>query len=202
MNHSKKKQSSETVEDKDLIASSLQGDRSSFNTLITKYKCMVFNLCFRFLGNPEDANEMAQETFVKVFCNLSQFKLDSSFKTWLYRITVNTCLNKIDTVSHRLEKLSHSIDSVSSDESPRRPGTLASHTHTPEKVLEIEEKRTLIFSALKELSRDHRTIIILRDIEGLSYEEICSITSLEIGTIKSRLFRARQTIRDKLQGVI
>jgi RNA polymerase sigma-70 factor, ECF subfamily len=195
-------------EDFDLIKAFLENadSRANFNRLVLKYKDMVFSLCFRLLGDYDEANDCAQEIFIKVFNNLKKFKFESSFTTWLYRISVNTCKNNLSSLSSRMKKKMMSLDSPgaefeSSDGIYSKVDT-RSNSYNPEKIYERKEKEIIIQKAIDSLKGKEKILVVLRDIEGKSYEDIAAITELNMGTVKSKLARARQELRDKLRGVI
>jgi RNA polymerase sigma-70 factor, ECF subfamily len=195
-------------EDFDLIKSFLKNadGRTSFNRLVIKYKDMVFNLCFRFIGDYDEANDCAQEIFIKVFNNLKSFKFEAGFNTWLYRISVNTCKNYSASLPMRMKKKTLSLDN-SGAESDSSDGIYSKiqapdNSYSPEKIYERKEREIVIRKAIDSLKGKEKMLVVLRDIEGKSYEEMVEITGLNIGTVKSKLARARQTLRDKLKGVI
>ncbi|MFH0975460.1 MAG: sigma-70 family RNA polymerase sigma factor [Spirochaetota bacterium] len=181
-------------------------DRAAFNKLVLKYRDSVYNLCYRLLGDYDEANDCAQEIFIKVFSNLKTFKFGSSFSTWLYRISVNTCKNNISSLSSRMKKKAVSLDCplpVNESSWERNPGIKAGdNSFNPEKLYEKKERETIIQNAVDSLKSREKILIVLRDIENKSYEEIVSITGLNMGTVKSRLARARQELREKLTGVM
>lgn len=169
-------------------------DKDAFDRLVIKYQDKVFNLCYRFMGNYHDANDCAQDTFVKVFRSLKKFKGESEFSTWLYRIAVNTCKNKLSSLTYRVSKMMVRLD---------KPRTeIKDESNSPEAEFEQSEKGRQIQKAIDALPEDYKTVVVLRDIEGLSYEEIAQITGYNIGTVKSKLARARGRLREKLEGLI
>jgi RNA polymerase sigma-70 factor (ECF subfamily) len=195
-------------QDFDLIKAFLENadDRASFNRLVLKYKDMVFNLCFRLLGDYDEANDCAQEIFIKVFNNLKKFKFESSFTTWLYRISVNTCKNNLSSLTSRMKKKMMSLDNPGVDHESLTGSDYRidarDNSYNPVKLYEKKEREIIIQEAVDSLKGKEKILIVLRDIEGKSYEEIVDITGLNMGTVKSRLARARQELREKLRGVI
>jgi len=188
-------------EDAILIKAFLKGDKVAFDKLVVKYTKRVFNVCFRLLGDYEEANDSAQDTFIKVYRALRKFRFEASFSTWLYRIAVNTCKNKLKSVAHRQKKRVISWDNpVSAD----RPPVLEIQDERQSPAIELEKKERMKFiqEAINVLPPEHKEVITLRDIEGLSYEEIAEITGLSLGTVKSRLARARSDLRKRLRSVI
>ncbi|MBN2401220.1 MAG: sigma-70 family RNA polymerase sigma factor [Spirochaetes bacterium] len=182
------------------------GSRTAFNRLVLKYKDMVFNLCFRMLGDYDDANDCAQEIFIKVFNNLKGFKFESGFATWLYRISVNTCKNNLSSLTSRMKRKMTSLDDPGN---ANDPSNITGHringrdnSDNPARLYEKKEREAIIQRAVDSLKAKDKILVVLRDIEGRSYEEIAAITELNMGTVKSRLARARQELRERLKGVI
>ena len=185
-----------------LIESFQAGKAKAFDKLVVKYKDMVFNLCFQILGDYDEANDSAQETFIKVYKNINKFRFESSFSTWLYRIAVNTCKNRVTSSKYKLKKKMLRIDNPG----PGNPGTerieIKDNSYSPDKLYEKNEKKKAIHDAIDSLPGKLKVLVILRDIEGKSYEEISEITGIKLGTVKSSLARARRNLREKLKGVI
>lgn len=175
--------------------------KEAVDRLVIKYQDKVFNLCYRFMGNYHDANDCAQETFVRVYRSLANFKGQASFSTWLYRIAVNTCKNKLTSLTYRVSKMFVRLD-LSKGEQEKRQIEVKDESRSPEVVFSQSEKSKQIQKAINTLPREQKTVVVLRDIEGLSYEEIAQITGHNIGTVKSKLARARKILREKLKGLI
>ncbi len=173
------------------------GNSSAFEKLVGLYEKKVYNLAFRMVGNHEDASDIAQEAFLKVYTSLDQFRGESSFSTWLYRVVSNACL---DELRRRARHKVVSIDTPVSPEDPS-PRQIPSNDPEPGHRIEKAEVRESVQQGIKELPDDHRIILVLRDIQGLSYEEIAQILNMPLGTVKSRLNRARLGLRDRLQGM-
>ncbi len=187
--------------DNDLINAFIKGDHSAFEKLVLKYQDRVFNLCCRLLGDRVEAEDSAQDVFVKVYRSLKGFRFKSSFYTWLYRIVINTCKNRIKSVEYRRTKSRVSIDS----DQENRSNTIVDivdQRPMPDKTFEQKEKMKRIQEALNSLPPDQKTVVVLCDIEGLSYDEIANITKNRLGTVKSKLSRARLGLRNKLEGII
>lgn len=178
------------------------GNKTAFDGLVLKYKDMVFNLCYRFLGDYQDANDTAQDTFIKAYKTLKRFRAESSFSTWIYRIAVNTCKNKVKSLEHRYRKQTRSLDNPGTAGNDNLLIEIADESLSPPIELEKKERSILIQKAIKSMPKAKKEIIILRDMEGLSYEEIMTITGLTLGTVKSKIARARSDLREKLRGVI
>lgn len=189
-------------EDIKLIEDFQADDSAAFDKLILKHMDMVFNLCFRILGDYDEANDSAQDIFIKVYKNLKNFRFKSAFSTWLYRVTINTCKNILVSSRHRFTKRAVRLNSP--DEREDNPGVIdiRDRSFNPAVLYERKEKETAIQEAIDSLPDKQKILIILRDIEGKSYEEIVEITGFKPGTVKSKLARARQHLRDKLRGVL
>jgi RNA polymerase sigma-70 factor (ECF subfamily) len=172
-----------------------KGNVDMFNQLVLKHKKLVFNVCFRFLGKYEDADDCAQETFVKVYKTLGKFRMESKFTTWLYSIAMNTCRNWVTSSAYRRNKKSQDISKTSDDK-------LGDNSFHPEKDMEQKRQRVSIQKCIDILPEDHRSVVCLRDIDGLTYGEITVIISQTLGTVKSRLARARKQLRKCLQGIL
>lgn len=185
-------------DDSGLIKAFQSGNVNSFETLIIKYKDRVFNLCYRFLGDYQEAEDASQDVFVKVYNALNKFRFKSSFYTWLYRITVNTCKNRINSLAFKKIRKNVQLENNENSELMK----ISDERYNPATQLEKKERVKLIQRAINELSPGQRTIIILRDIEGLSYEEIGSIIGKRLGTVKSRLSRARLDLNEKLKRIL
>jgi len=173
-------------------------DERAFREVVETYQDKVFNLTYRMLGDRGEAEDLAQEVFITVFKSIDSFRGDAKFSTWLYRIAANHCKNRIKYLARR-----HDRDRTEYDEGVRRQGapggvTGPSDPPRPDVALEGVERERLLQEAIARLDEEHRLLIVLRDIEELSYEEICSITGLPEGTVKSRLHRARLSLRKKL----
>lgn len=183
------------------IKAFLAGEKGAFDQLMLRYKDKVFNLCYRFLGDYDDAGDCAQDTFVKAYRALKSFKFGSSFSTWLYAIAVNTCKNKLKSAEHRYRKKMVRIDAEKEGEKSLSR-EIEDSAPSPLDQLAKKEKEALLRSAITALPEEARAVIVLRDIQGLSYEEIARVTGYNMGTVKSKLARARQQLREKLKGVI
>ncbi len=191
----------EQYEDKADVAAYLAGDRMALDRLVVRHKDRVFNLCCRLLGDRGDAEECAQETFVKVLRSIGGFRRESSFSTWLFTIAINTCKNRRSSAEYRFWKkvLSFGRNASSCEDDPEE---FEIQDEAPSALVLISEKEreSLIQSAIDSLPFDFRTVIVLRHIEELSYDEIARITGYNLGTLKSKLSRARVQLQKKLQG--
>ena len=190
------------MQDIELINAFKDGDKMAFDTLVLRHKDMIFNLCYRFLGDLQDANDTAQDVFIKIYKALKRFRAESSFSTWIYRITVNTCKNKVKSLEHLYRKQTSSLDNPGTRGNDDPPMEIADDSSSPPAELEKKERSMIIQKAIHSLPKAKKEMIILRDMEGLSYEEIMKVTRLNLGTVKSRIARARSELREKLRGVI
>jgi RNA polymerase sigma-70 factor (ECF subfamily) len=171
-------------------------DERAFKELIDGHRDRVYNITFRMLGNRSEAEDVAQEVFITVFKSIETFRGDSKFSTWLYRITVNTCKNRIKYLARRHDRDRDELDETSTGTNGQIGGPMPP---APDRALESSQMERLIHEAIQALDDDHRIVVVLRDVEDLSIEEICKITDLADGTVKSRLHRARLVLRKKLQ---
>lgn len=178
----------------------LEDDQNAFDQLLLLRKSMVFNLCYRFLGNYEDADDCAQEVFLKVFRSLKKFRFESNFTTWLYRITANTCKNKLNSLEYRLRFKKMRINNNKPKEDTPQSVEVGDETYSPDSSLKRKEISRLIQEAVDKLPTPQKMVVVLRDMEGRSYEEIVEITGFKLGTVKSKLSRARQELRETLRG--
>jgi RNA polymerase sigma-70 factor, ECF subfamily len=179
----------------------LAGDERAFDEIVTGNQDAVYTLCARMTGNPDDAGDCAQEVFIKVYRNIKEFRFKSSLSTWIFRIAVNTCRNHLASAGHRAGERTLRLDSEPS------PGTVSmdlagDSSFDPEVQFERKELESIIMKSIDSLPEVQRELVILRDMEGRSYDEIAGITGLRDGTIKSKLARARQKLRERLEGKI
>lgn len=168
----------------------LDGDVNAFELLVRDYEKNLYNLALRMVKNPDDAADMTQEAFIKAYNSLTSFRGDSKFSVWLYRIVSNVCLDFLRSRSrHQTVSLS-----VENDEGEETELDIADESQSPEELLERKLTRESVRRGLDALPEDYRQILLLREIQGLSYDEIGEVLSLEIGTVKSRIFRARKKL--------
>lgn len=168
----------------------LKGDTNAFEQFVTEYEKNVYNIALRMTGNSEDAADMTQEAFIKAFNSLQSFRGDSKFSVWLYRIATNVCL---DFLRSRNRKPTVSL-SVEDNEGDDVELDIADESQSPEVLLERGITRDSVRRGLDSLTPEYRQILLLREIQGLSYEEIAQSLNLEVGTVKSRIFRARKKL--------
>jgi RNA polymerase sigma-70 factor (ECF subfamily) len=173
-------------------------DERAFRELITEHRDRVFNITYRMLGNRAEAEDVAQEVFIAVFKTIDSFREESKFSTWLYRVTVNHCKNRIKYLARRHDRDRDELDETKHESSGAVNGTPVRHAQ-PDRALASAQMEKLLQEAIANLDEDHRAVVILRDVEDLTIEEICEITGLPDGTVKSRLHRARLVLRKKMQ---
>jgi RNA polymerase sigma-70 factor, ECF subfamily len=180
-----------------LLARAQAGDVAAFERLSGAYADRLFMLLLRLLGDRAEAEDVAQEVFITVFKTIDTFREESKFSTWLYRVTVNHCKNRIKYLARRHDRDRDELDETS-HETNGAAGAPLGHV-PPDRALEGAQLEVLLQEAIANLDDDHRVVVVLRDIEDLSIEEICDITGLPDGTVKSRLHRARLVLRKRLQ---
>ena len=173
-----------------IINAVLDWDSNAYELLVREYEKNVYNLALRMTGNSEDAYDMSQEAFIKAYNSLSSFRGDSKFSVWLYRIVSNVCL---DFLRSRNRRATVSL-SVENDEGEEMELDIADEASSPQALLDRSLTRDAVRRGLQALPPDHREILLLREIQGLSYDEIAETLDLEVGTVKSRIFRARKKL--------
>jgi RNA polymerase sigma-70 factor (ECF subfamily) len=172
-------------------------DERAFRELLETHRDRVYNITFRMLGNRAEAEDVAQEVFITVFKTIDTFREESKFSTWLYRVAVNHCKNRIKYLARRHDRDRDELDETTSN---GVNGSIGAPLPTaPDLALAGAQMEKLLQEAIAGLDEDHRVVVVLRDVEDLSIEEICDITGVPDGTVKSRLHRARLVLRKKLQ---
>ncbi len=185
-------------EDKQLIEATKSGDSRAFDVLVMRYQTRVFKVVARFIKDPSESLDICQEVFIKAYRALNRFRSDSSFYTWLYRIAVNTSKNYIVAQGRRLPDINIEIldmERFVMRNSPKEVGT-------PERLMLRDEIEHVVYDAIDHLPKDLRTAITLRELEGMSYEEISDIMHCPVGTVRSRIFRARIAIDKSVQPLL
>ena len=173
-----------------IVRKVLGGDANAFETLVLEYEKNVYNIALRMTGNSEDAADMTQEAFIKAYNSLQSFRGDSKFSVWLYRIVSNVCLDFLRSKNRR-PTVSLSVED---DDGEDAQLDVADKSQSPELLLDRKLTRDSVRRGLDSLPPDYRQILLLREIQGLSYDEIAQALSLEVGTVKSRIFRARKRL--------
>lgn len=180
-------------DDRRLIAECLAGRRDAFGELVSRYQARLYNAVFRLVDHPEDAADVTQDAFLNAYQSLHTFKGDAEFYTWLYRIAFNSAVTL-----KRKKRATVSLERVGSD-GPLDPDDPSEYVQPGADLLRDEDEQ-LLRTALSRLSHEHREVLILKEIEGLRYEEIAAILGVPIGTVRSRLHRARLELRELLQA--
>lgn len=180
-----------------LIERCVNGDEAACADLVAAHQRTVFNLAFHLLGDRDEALDVSQEVFLRVFRTLSRFRGQSALRTWIYRIVVNQVSNR-----QRWWRRRRQADLISLDDHLRHCGELeATREILPDRLLASKETAARIWAAMEQLPFDQRTALVLREIDGLRYEEIAFTLDVAVGTVKSRLTRARQALREELLGM-
>jgi RNA polymerase sigma-70 factor (ECF subfamily) len=189
-----------TVEESDLVLVKRvqRGDKTAFDLLVRKYQHKVVKLVLRYVRNPAEAEDIAQEAFIKAYRALPQFRGDSAFYTWMYRIAINTAKNSL--ASRDRSPIAYDLDQTDPEES-HSVQTKLQDPDTPEGMALTEEIRLIVNSAIEALPEELKTAIVLRELDGLSYEEIAAAMECPVGTVRSRIFRAREAIDKRLREV-
>jgi len=189
-----------TVDESDLVLVKRvqRGDKTAFDLLVRKYQHKVVKLVLRYVRNPAEAEDIAQEAFIKAYRALPQFRGDSAFYTWMYRIAINTAKNSL--ASRDRSPIAYDLDLTDPEES-HSVQTKLQDPDTPEGMALTEEIRLIVNSAIEALPEELKTAIVLRELDGLSYEEIAAAMDCPVGTVRSRIFRAREAIDKRLREV-
>ena len=187
----------EQLTDQALVERVQQGDKKAFNLLVSRYQNKVAGLLTRYIS-PNDIPDVVQESFIKAYRSIGSFRGDSAFYTWLYRIAVNTAKNYLTAQGRRPP----SEDILAEEAESYDVGSNLRDVATPENEMLSNELKKIVFDTIKGLQEDLRTAITLREIEGLSYEEIAEIMECPVGTVRSRIFRAREIIESKVKPLL
>ena len=189
---------SEQEIDQALVERVQKGDKNAFNLLVTKYQQRVANLVSRYIKNHSDVSDVVQEAFIKAYRALPNFRGDSAFYTWLFRIAVNCAKNHLVANNRKPSSSELDVEDVENYDG----GEALRVNASPEKLLLTEEIKTVIFKTIEKLPEDLRTAINLRELDGLSYEEIAEIMDCPVGTVRSRIFRARDAIDKQIKPLL
>ncbi len=188
---------SENFTDRELVQRVQSGDKAAFDLLVLKYQHKIIKLVSRFVREPSDALDVTQDAFIKAYRALPNFRGDSAFYTWLYRIASNTAKNFLASRRRRLGDVAIDSEEVMSREEALGLDDVA----TPENILAKDEVQHTVFETIENLPDDLRTALTLREFDGLSYEEIAEVMECPVGTVRSRIFRAREAVSEKLRAL-
>lgn len=183
--------------EQELITRSQNGDIDAFEELVAKYERKVFAIAYRFMGNPEDANDLTQEAFLKAYQSIKGFRQEASFSTWIARIVSNVCRDQLRKVKKTNES---SLDEDVWLEEGTVKKQLKDDRPTPEEQYERKELKKYLQGLINNLNPEYKMVVVLRDIQGYSYEEIAQMLDCSLGTVKSRLNRARKALRDQINS--
>lgn len=188
---------SELVADQELVERAQKGDKKAFNLLVVRYQNRVAGLLTRYVSR-DDIPDIVQESFIKAYRSLESFRGESAFYTWLYRIAVNTAKNHLTALGRRPPK----EDILAEDAESFDVGGQLRESDTPKNVVLSEELKRVVFDTIENLPEELKTAITLRELEGLSYEEIAEVMQCPVGTVRSRIFRAREAIDAKVNPLM
>lgn len=190
------KQAASKPTDEELVAAYLEGDHRAFEELVERYKNRIYNLAYRMLGNPEDAYDLVQEVFLLLVRKLPSFRGEARFSTWLYRVVLNACYDRARKSRNHL-----SLQESPAEDLPELGETLADESAvSPEENMERAEIRKRVQEAISKLPPKFREVVVLHDIQGFDYREVAEILGISLGTVKSRLNRARNRLARELSG--
>jgi RNA polymerase sigma-70 factor (ECF subfamily) len=188
----------DSLTDQALVERVQQGDKKAFDLLVLKYQQRIMKVLSRYVRDPSEVQDLAQETFIKAYRALPRFRGDSAFYTWLYRIAINTAKNYLVAQGRRPPR-----DDIEATEAEQYEGESALKDYaSPEQEAMRDEIKETVFKAIEDLPEDLKTAITLRELEGMSYEEIADAMECPIGTVRSRIFRAREAIDNKLKPLL
>lgn len=184
--------------DYELVEQVRLGDKHSFDLLVQKYQFKILKLVNRYVNDPSEAMDVAQESFIKAYRALDKFRGDSAFYTWLYRIAINTAKNHVVSQSRRM--IEADVETVDMEQTLTK-ANLKDYS-APEKILLDDEIEHAVYEVISHLPKELRTAITLRELEGMSYEEIAGIMACPVGTVRSRIFRAREAIERRIKPLL
>jgi len=181
--------------DEELVRKSQKGDINAFEQLISKYQQKIYNIAYRLMGNPHDASDLAQEALIKVYKSIGSFRLDASFSTWVYHIVTNVCRDELRKRNrHQVSSLDEPLNLHDGEVNKE----VADFSNSPEFAYEQKESGEYIQKLINSLNPEYRMVVVLREMMGFSYEEIARELDITLGTVKSRLNRARKYLKDRI----
>ena len=184
-----------------LVSRALEGDLPAFEKLVARYQNKLIGYSARMLGDQDEAEDVAQEVFIKAYRSLDSFRGDSQFSTWIYRIATNLCIDRIRARKRRPQQ-AYSLDEPMDKDEEKGGREIADNSAEPTREVEREELRLRVRQVMSEMPEKMRTILIMCDMQGMSYEEIAKVLDCPIGTVKSRLFHARADLGRRLRPYI
>lgn len=185
------------AEEQELVERLKRRDEAAFNAFVLRYQDRVFRVLLRMLGDRAEAEDLAQEVFISIFKAIESFRGDSQLATWVYRVATNHCRNRLKYLARRRRQLTDDFDEE--DAAGAQGASTPDRQGTPDRLLEARQTEQLLQQGLLSLDEEQRELVVLREVEHLSYEEIMAITGLPEGTVKSRLHRARSALREHLE---
>lgn len=192
-----------TADDAELVAQVKRGETQAYGELVRRYQDRVFNTCWRICGHLEDARDLTQEAFLKAYEGLPNFRGESGFYTWVFRVAVNLALtHRRRGKNRRVYSLDHTKDGADAAIDPIAPPSPTAANDDPVEAAGVAERNAAVGRALGALDDEQRAVVVLRDMEGLNYEQIGTILQIPAGTVKSRLFRARMALQTALEPII
>ena len=186
------------MNDDDIVKKLKRGKNKYFPEVIKKYKKVVYNHARSFLRNQQEAEDATQEIFINVYNNIKKFRGDSKLGTWIYRITVNVCKNKLKQLQRLRAPIIEERDEEGEDDRMLK-NLKEKEENRPDSLFDSGSLKATVFKRIGELTEEQKNVIILRDVDGMSYEEIAKIMKLSVSAVKSKLFRARENLREKLE---
>jgi RNA polymerase sigma-70 factor (ECF subfamily) len=190
-------QPTDTISEETIISRCQKGDHQAFNLLVTQYKKLVYNFIYRLSPNWRDVDDLAQEVFIRVYKSISTLKETKQFKSWLHRIVVNLYVDEVRKRKRRKE-----VDLEDNARVENDSFSTTSVSDNPDRSFEEKELESALQKAIEGLPEDYKIAITLREIQGLSYEEIAETLRCSLGTVKSRIFRARELLKEELKGYL
>lgn len=187
--------------DRETVGRAAAGDQAAFEALVRGHQREVYALSLRLLGDREDALEAAQDAFLRAFRALPRFRHEATFRTWLLGIVINVCRSRLVSAQHRRERLTGRLERVDPASGEVQPLPIRDPAPDPESLARAGELRDVLLQALRQLSPDHREVLLLREMSGLEYDHLATVLGCAPGTVKSRVARARTALRQALEGV-
>lgn len=193
---------SNNTQDIQLIEEFLKGDRSAFDKIVVKYKDMVFNVCIKMVRNYDDALDVSQNVFISLYRHVKDFRGESLLSTYLYRICMNMSKNRLRAKARLRRREPYSLDTPLETENGPVVRQIDSHAPNPRQELAEKERQDMVRDAVDELKPEQKEVLVLKEFERLKYTEIAAVLSIDIGTVKSRLNRAREELKRRLKRIV